>query len=64
MTAVGGYGKGNWDSMPFREHPPEILGRFGMTNYGSLSKKLKKLEGQDLPVLSRKRYHENTEPNS
>ena len=46
--------KGNWDNLPYRDHAPEILGRFGMTNYGSLAKKLKKLENQDLPILSKK----------
>lgn len=46
--------KGNWDNMPFKDHPPEILGRFGMTNFGSLAKKIKKLEGKDLPLLNKK----------
>lgn len=36
-------GRGNWDAMPFKEHSPEVLGKFGMTGFGSLSKKLKKL---------------------
>lgn len=46
--------KGNWDAMPYKDHPPEILGRFGMTNFGSLAKKIKRLEGKDLPLLNRK----------
>lgn len=35
--------RGNWDGMPAKDHSPQLLGRFGMTNFGSLSKKLKKL---------------------
>ena len=46
--------KNNWDSMASKDHPPEVLGRFGMTNFGSLSKKLKRLEGKDLPVLAKR----------
>ena len=46
--------KGNWDSLPYKDHPPEILGRFGMTNFGSLAKKIKKLEGKDLPILNKR----------
>ena len=59
LTGISSGIKGNWDSLPYRDHAPEILGRFGMTNYGSLAKKLKKLEGQDLPVLSRKKENQN-----
>lgn len=40
--------------MPYKEHAPETLGKFGMTNFGSLSKKLKRLEGKDLPILNKK----------
>lgn len=47
--------KGNWDTLPYKDQPAETLGRFGMTSFGSLSKKLKKLEGKDLPVLNNKR---------
>lgn len=46
--------KGNWDCLPYKDHPSEVLGRFGMTSYGSLSKKIKKLEGKDLPILNKK----------
>ena len=46
--------KNNWDSILPKDHPPETLGRFGMTNFGSLSKKLKKLESKDLPVLAKR----------
>lgn len=46
--------KGNWDGLPYKDHPPEILGRFGMTSFGSLSKKIKKLESKDLPLLNRR----------
>jgi hypothetical protein len=46
--------KGNWDGLPYKEHAPETLGKFGMTNFGSLSKKLKRLEGKDLPILNKK----------
>lgn len=51
--------KGNWDGLPFKDHPPEILGRFGMTNFGSLSKKIKKLEGKDLPVLNKRSVNQS-----
>jgi hypothetical protein len=37
------FGRGNWDALPLKDHSPEILGKFGMTGFGSLSKKLKKL---------------------
>ena len=47
--------RGNWDAMPFKEHSPELLGKFGMTGFGSLSKKLKKMESKDLPVLKSKK---------
>lgn len=53
--------RGNWDNMPLKDHAPETLGRFGMTNYGSLAKKIKKLEGKDLPVLSGKKNKETTQ---
>ena len=43
LSGMASSQKGNWDSLPWKDHPPEMLGRFGMTNYGSLSKKLKKL---------------------
>lgn len=35
--------KGNWDGLPYKDQSPETLGRFGMTSFGSLAKKLKKL---------------------
>ena len=54
FTGMASTTKGNWDSMPWKDHPPEMLGRFGMTNYGSLSKKLKRLDNQDLPILRKK----------
>ena len=47
-------GRGNWDAFPIKDHAPELLGKFGMTNYGSLGKKLKKLESGDLPLLNKK----------
>ncbi len=57
--------RGNWDNLPYRDHAPEVLGRFGMTNYGSLAKKLKKLENQDLPLLSKKnKENQNNNPKS
>jgi hypothetical protein len=37
--------------MPMKELQPEHLGKFGITKFGSLVKKLKKLEGSELPVL-------------
>ena len=51
--------KGNWDSLPFKDHPPEMLGRFGMTNFGSLAKKIKKLESKDLPVLNKRSINQS-----
>ena len=56
--------RGNWDNMPYRDHAPEILGRFGMTSYGSLAKKLKKLENQDLPILTKKTRQKENMPKS
>jgi hypothetical protein len=59
--------KGNWDNMPYKEHMPETLGRFGMTSFGSLAKKLKRLEGKDLPLLNKKNNLSNNStgiPNS
>lgn len=51
--------RGNWDSMPYKDHSPELLGKFGMTGFGSLSKKLKKLESKELPVLRSKKNNIN-----
>ena len=48
-------GKGNWDALPYKQHSPELLGKFGMTGFGSLSKKLKKIESKDLPVVKTKK---------
>jgi hypothetical protein len=48
-------GRGNWDALPLKDHSPELLGKFGMTGFGSLSKKLKKLEGKELPMLKPKK---------
>jgi hypothetical protein len=58
FTGVVGSPK-NWDGLPWKDHPPEILGRFGMTNYGALAKKLKRLEGKDLPVLTKKSVNQS-----
>ncbi len=46
--------------MPYKEHAPETLGKFGMTSFGSLSKKLKKLENKDLPLLNKKRNNDSS----
>ena len=54
MAKLSSY-RGNWDGMPFKDNSPEKLGRFGMTNFGSLSKKMKKLECRDLPLLNKKK---------
>ena len=40
--------------MPQKDLLPETLGRFGMTSYGTMSKKIRRLEGKDLPVISKK----------
>jgi len=50
--------------MPFKDHPPEILGRFGMTNFGSLAKKIKKLESKDLPLLNKKNANQSFQTSS
>lgn len=50
--------------MPYKEHAPETLGRFGMTSFGSLSKKLKRLEGKDLPLLNKKNNNTANGPSS
>lgn len=50
--------------MASKDHPPEVLGRFGMTNFGSLSKKLKKLESKDLPVLAKRNPNNSFQHNS
>ncbi len=46
--------------MPYKEHAPETLGKFGMTSFGSLSKKLKKLENKDLPLLNKKKNNDSS----
>lgn len=50
--------------MPFKDHPPEILGRFGMTNFGSLAKKIKKLESKDLPILNKRNVNQSFQNSS
>lgn len=47
--------KGNWDAFPSKQHSPEVLGRFGMTSFGTLARKLKRLDNKDIPVLTNKR---------
>jgi len=56
--------KGNWDSLPYKDHPSEILGRFGMTNFGSLAKKIKKLESKDLPILNKRNVNQSFQNSS
>lgn len=56
--------KGNWDCLPYKEHPSEVLGRFGMTNFGSLAKKIKKLEGKDLPLLNKRNVNQSFQASS
>jgi hypothetical protein len=41
--------------MPHKELQTENLGKFGITKFGSLAKKLKKLEGGELPLLRSKK---------
>lgn len=53
--AISSAGRGNWDAMPLKDHAPELLGKFGMTNYGSLGKRIKRLESGDLPILNARR---------
>ena len=38
-----------------------MLGKFGMTSYGTLARKIKRLDGKDLPVLSNKKNKESKE---
>lgn len=52
---AGTSARGNWDGLPMKDHSPQLLGKFGMTGFGTLSKKLKKLESKDLPVLKSKK---------
>ena len=52
--------KGNWDTMPCKDHRPELLGRCGMNYYGTLNKKAKnKLDGKQLPSLHKKGASQN-----
>lgn len=37
--------------MPGKELHTDSLGKFGISKYGSLAKKLRKLESNDLPIL-------------
>ena len=46
--------KGNWDAFPAKTHSADILGRFGMTNYGTLVRKLKKLDNKVILHLPNK----------
>jgi len=49
----------NWNVMPRNDLKTDSLGRFGITKYGSLTKKLKRLEGSaDLPLLKGRRTTE------
>lgn len=42
----------NWNMMPCKDLNSESLGRFGISKYGTLAKKLRKLEANnDLPIL-------------
>jgi hypothetical protein len=53
-----------WEGIPAKPHPPELLGRFGMTGFGSLAKKIKRLEGKDLPVLQKRTANHSFQLNS
>jgi hypothetical protein len=48
----------NWSQLPTKELQPEHLGKFGITKFGSLVKKLKRLEGNELPLLRSKKENE------
>lgn len=48
----------NWNVLPTRELQADSLGRFGITKYGSLTRKLRKLDNSDLPVLQGRRTTE------
>ena len=51
--------KGNWDAFPLKEHSNDNLGRFGMKSYGTLARKLKRID-KEMPNLSQKRNKEST----
>lgn len=56
--------KGNWDGFPYKEHSNDALGKFGMTSFGSLARKLKRLDNKEIPVLSNKRNKDSTHSES
>lgn len=64
FTGLATSPKGNWDGLPFKDHPAELLGRCGMTNFGSLAKKIKKLEGKELPILNKRNANQSFQNNS
>lgn len=45
----------NWNMLPTKDLQSEHLGRFGINKFGSLAKKLKRLEGGELPLLRTKK---------
>jgi hypothetical protein len=64
FTGLACSAKGNWDGLPFKDHPAELLGRYGMTNFGSLAKKIKKLESKELPILNKRNSNQSFQNNS
>ena len=44
----------NWNMMPQRDMHPENFGKCGISRFGSLASKIRKLEGSQLPVLKSK----------
>ena len=44
----------NWNMLPQKEVHPETFGKCGISRFGSLASKIRKLEGTQLPVLKSK----------
>ena len=38
-----------------KDNSPDNLGRFGMTSFGTLARKLKKLDNKEMPIITNKR---------
>ena len=59
FTGLVGVEQRNWNLIPSKDLQTDSLGKFGITEYGSLTKKLRKLENSsDLPLLPGRRTTE------
>jgi hypothetical protein len=45
----------NWDALPPKQLCPEVLGKCGLSGFGALSKKLRKLDEKELPLVRPKK---------